>query len=239
MAEQTASLGQEEMCSLCQQAPTVRCLQAQKNESELCALVLDIHDGLVQNLFAAATQVYTLQQIVASDTAPDREILTQRLDRLAALLEHALQEIRTFVRAFGPDEIHQHDVRTMIEGLASQRAYVTGMHIQVEVGDDLPHPPLPVKVALYRIVQEALSNAYRHGHATQVHIHVERRDGSLMLEIEDNGQGFDMTTLASGSEAGHHLGLRGMYERVRALEGNIQVNSTPGRGTFIRVELPC
>ncbi len=242
MGERTTAreADQDETCSLCQQTPTVRCLQAQKNESELCALVLDIHDGLVQNLFAAAAQVYTLQHMVANGTSIDKDILAQRLHRLAALLEHSLHEIRTFVRAFGPDEVHQHDVRTMIQGLAAQRADVTGMHIEVKVEGNLPHhPPLPVKVALYRILQEALSNAYRHGQATHVLIRVHSHEGHLVLHIEDDGRGFDMEALMNNADMGRHLGLRGMYERVRALDGNIQVTSTPGMGTTIRVELPC
>ncbi len=239
MSEQVSLTDPDGMCALCHQTPSVRCLQAQKNESELCALVLDIHDGLVQNLFAAATQVHALQHTIAGGAPLDRDGLVERLSRLAALLEHSLQEIRTFVRAFGPDELHQHDVRTMIEGLAAQRAYVTEMRIHVDVDSGLSHPSLPVKVALYRIVQEALSNAYRHGQATRVFVHVHQRDGNLVLKIKDNGRGFDFAALVNNAEAGRHLGLRGMYERVRALDGSIQVASTPGEGTIIYVELPC
>lgn len=231
---------EEEVCALCDQPPSIHCLQAQKNEAALYALVLDIHDGLVQNLFAAYSQVHSLRQVLDDPAGPpDARALAQGLQRVAALLENSLLEIRTFVRAFGSEEVHRYDLRTMVEGLAAQRQDLMGMRIRVTVDPDVPPPPLPVKVALYRILQEALANAYRHAKATEVRVRVSRRGPDLVLEVADNGQGFDPQPILDNPAATNHLGLRGMRERVRTLGGAFHIMSSPGKGTTIRVEIGC
>ena len=226
-----------EVCALCAQ-PSIHCLQARRNEQDLTALVLDIHDGLVQNLFAAYAQIHMLRRAVEDIGPPDVEGLQEGLNRVALLLESSLGEIRTFVRAFGPDEAHNQDLRRMVEDLAAQRRELTGMDVRVHVDGDFPTPPLAIRVALYRILQEALANAYRHAHATRVDVHLYRRGPILGLRVRDNGRGFDVDAVLASPTTGGHLGLRGVRERVQTLGGKFEVTSVPGRGTVLQVELP-
>ncbi len=227
------------LCPICRTRPEGYCLQAELNEAALCSLILDLHDGLVQNLFAAFSQIHSLRQFVAHAGA-DGQALEQGLRRIGELIESSLQEIRGFVGAFGPEEFEKQDLRAMVEGLAMQREDLTGMRIAVEVAEELPHVPLPVKIALFRILQEAFSNAYRHARAERLQVRLLRDGDSVHLEILDDGQGFDpQTVLETASGSGGHLGLRGMRDRVHMLGGTFHLESAPGQGTAIRVWIPC
>jgi len=200
--------------------------------------VLDIHDGLVQDLFAASAQVHSLRQALEREEV-DARTLARGLQQVAFLLEHALQEIRAFVHAFGPQALHRRDVKTMVEELVEQRRRLTGMDIRVAISPRLPSPSPPVKVAMYRILQEALANAYRHAAATAVQVRVARQDAWLVMEIVDNGRGFDPEAALQAPRTDKGLGLRGMQERVQALGGTLTIRSAAGEGTCIRVALPC
>lgn len=92
---------------------------------------------------------------------------------------------------------------------------------------------LRVKEALYRIAQEALQNIVRHAHATQVQVVLTCSDDELVLEVRDNGSGFD----PGGSFPGH-LGLSSMRERAQRLDGNLELDSEPGAGTTVRARVP-
>ena len=94
--------------------------------------------------------------------------------------------------------------------------------------------PLPVKITLYRVLQESLANGFRHGGGVDQRVTLNMRDGELLVEIADCGKGFDpQATAVEG-----HLGLAGMRERVEILGGTFSVQSTPGRETVIRTTLP-
>jgi signal transduction histidine kinase len=96
--------------------------------------------------------------------------------------------------------------------------------------------PSAIETALYRIVQEALTNVVRHARATRVDVLLERRDEQVILVVEDNGHGF-AADLAQQAQAGH-LGLVGMQERAEMLNGTLVIESTPDSGTTIVIEVP-
>lgn len=238
MPHQTPARERADLCPVCQSEPKGSCLQAEISEAALYSFILDLHDGLVQNLFAAFSQAHSLRQFVV-DEGPDGKVLAQGLQRISDLIESSLQEIRSFVGAFGPGEFEKQDLRAMVEGLAMQREDLTGIRVTVEAAEELPPVSLPVKIALYRILQEAFSNAYRHAHAQRQHIRLFRSGDSLQLEVSDDGQGFDpQAVLQTAPGTGGHLGLRGMRDRVHMLGGTFHVESGLSRGTVIRVRIP-
>jgi signal transduction histidine kinase len=120
--------------------------------------------------------------------------------------------------------------------LRKQVAALQARHqLQVEAAlYDEPDVSLPVKEALYRIGQEALHNTAKHARATEVRLSLARIDDDLLLEISDNGAGFD----AAGSFPGH-LGLHSMRERAERLGGTLAIESAAGAGTRIQVRVPC
>jgi signal transduction histidine kinase len=98
--------------------------------------------------------------------------------------------------------------------------------------------PSPAKTALYRIVQEALTNVARHAQARQVSLLLEARDSSVVVIVEDDGCGFEVERLMRGPLDEHWLGLYGMRERAELLGGTLTIESAPGVGTTVFVEVP-
>jgi PAS domain S-box-containing protein len=127
---------------------------------------------------------------------------------------------------------------------AALRWYVTrytmrsGIAAEV-IGDSamgtLPHD---VETACFRITQEALANTARHSRATKATVQIERRNGQLHLAVHDNGIGFNSRKLLAGATAARVPGLRGMQERALAIRGQIEINSRPGSGTDIILDVP-
>jgi signal transduction histidine kinase len=207
----------------------------QVTERELQRILLDIHDGPVQHMYAALSQLDLLRRAVdAGEAAEARE----RMERIRVLLEGGLNEVRSFIGAFRPPEFEARGLVALLEGLALQHEAMTGTDIVLDVRGALPDVPLPVKIGLYRVLQEGLSNAYRHGGANLVTVRlrrvVRRGEPRLRISISDNGHGFDPGTVS----AGQHFGLQGMRDRVEMIGGRFRLRSRPGRGAMIAVEVP-
>jgi signal transduction histidine kinase len=95
-----------------------------------------------------------------------------------------------------------------------------------------------VEIALYRVVQEALTNVARHAQARRVYLHLARQGARVTVLIEDDGQGFDVEAMARQQASEPGLGLLGIRERVTTLGGRLEVQSQPGRGTRLFIEIP-
>jgi signal transduction histidine kinase len=128
----------------------------------------------------------------------------------------------------------------MLKGLIIQHENLTGSRIEMEVTEPLPNISVPVKIALYRILQEALSNAYRHAGTDRQYVRLYCQDQGICMEVTDEGAGFDVARLFDQTEAEHrlHIGLRGMKNRVDLLSGKFRLESSPGRGTHLLIWVP-
>lgn len=209
-------------------------------EEELQRIILDIHDGPVQKLFAALSQVNVLQAR-AKHGAVSLEQLTPILNRLSSLLESSLGEIKTSLGTFRPPEFARRDLLSVIEGLILQHEETTGYSVDLEARGAVPRISLPAKIALYRILQEALSNAYRHAGVKRARVVLSAVEGHVRLEVVDQGRGFSPPPLVGpeATERVEHIGLRGMRERVALVGGSFSIESAPGAGTRITVEVPA
>ena len=205
-------------------------------EWELQRILLDIHDGPVQHMYAALSQVDLMESALDRSSGLDPEVVLRK-DRIRKLLEDGLNEVRSFIGAFRAPEFEHRPLRQLVDELLLQHEDLTDTQIVLEADDDLPAADLPLRIALYRILQEGLSNAYRHGGASKVVVRLRRpRDDNprrLRLDIIDNGAGFD-TTNALGDA---HFGLRGMRDRVEMVGGTFALVSSPGEGTTVTVEV--
>jgi signal transduction histidine kinase len=211
-------------------------------EDELSRIVLDIHDGPVQYLFTALSLLTSLQNELSelpTDPPTDPKLLA-RLAQVGMLLESSLYEIRFFLGAFRPPEFRRRSLASIVEGLVIQHEDWTHVTVNLET-DSLPaDTPLAVKMAIYRVLQEALTNGYRHASVEEQWVRMWGEAGWIHLEVIDNGRGFMPPNLDDPVEAERedHIGLRGMHDRVRLLGGRYQLESAPGHGTRVLVSLP-
>lgn len=207
-------------------------------ERELQRIVLDMHDGPVQDIFAAVSHLQLLQRDLAAQPA-----LGRRADQAAQLLERALGEIRTLIGVFRPPGFERRSLGDVLEGLTVQHEAMTDQPVELSMDDALGDCVLPTKIALYRILQEALANGFRHAGATRQMVAVERAGAEVRMTVSDNGRGFDPArVLAAEADVGvegGHFGLRGIQDRIGMLGGTFSVESSPGQGTVLRVSVPA
>ena len=221
-------------------------------EDELSRIVLDIHDGPVQYLFTALTLLTSLQneladsqspqssQIPAASAPPTPELLA-RLAQVGMLLESSLYEIRFFLGAFRPPEFRRRSLASIVEGLVIQHEDWTHTTVHLEISSLPADTPLAVKMAIYRVLQEALTNGYRHAGVEEQWVRLRGSSGWIYLEVIDKGRGFQPPDLDDPAEAERedHIGLRGMHDRVRLLGGTYCLVSAPGQGTLVSVAIPA
>ncbi|HBY99434.1 MAG: sensor histidine kinase [Ardenticatenaceae bacterium] len=211
-------------------------------EEELSRIVLDIHDGPVQYLFAALSQLALLQtHLRCSDPyCPVDDVTRQTLTNIGALLENSLREIKHFLGTFRPPEFHRRDLLSIVEGLVIQHEEWTGDTVTLEIGEVPTDVALPVKIALYRILQEALSNAHRHAGVPNQEVRLWSEGEWICLTVDDHGRGFEPPPLEGplATEREEHIGLRGMRDRVSLVGGTFHLESRPGAGTRILVKVP-
>jgi signal transduction histidine kinase len=207
------------------------------SERELQRIVLDMHDGPVQDIFAALSQLQVLERALADDPASQ-----QRARQAIRLLERALGEIRDFIGAFRPPGFERRALGEIIEGLAVQHETLTNQTVELQLPEDLGDCALPTKIAIYRILQEGLANGHRHSGASRQRVSVARSAGAIELTVSDDGRGFDPQRVLASEEdvgvEGGHFGLRGIQDRVEMLGGAFALESAPGRGTSLTVTLP-
>ncbi len=208
-------------------------------EEELQRIVLDIHDGPVQNLFAALSQLALLRAHLQTLAEAPPECAVA-LARATQLLELSLHEIRNLLGAFRAPEFAKRGLAEVLEDLAVQHETFTGGAVTLEIKGPLPEVSLPVRIALYRILQEALSNVHRHAGVNAAIVTIWTQGGQLCLQVADDGRGFQPPPLSGpeATERHEHIGLRGMRERAALVNGELFVESQPEAGTLVRVEIP-
>ncbi|MBI4289395.1 MAG: GAF domain-containing sensor histidine kinase [Chloroflexi bacterium] len=210
---------------------TMHYLDAQeKQRRKIC---LDLHDGVAQWMMAAKQRIQTfdLELRAAPETAG-------RIREVEHMLSQSIGELRSVMADLQPPQVGEQGLPLVLLRMISTLSCRTGIHSHFRItGKEQPLPP-NTQVAIYRIVQESLSNVRKHAEAKDVTVILDHRDSRLALTVKDNGRGFDVSrTLASGESDGT-LGLVGIKERAEALAGSFDISSRPGAGTTVSVVLP-
>jgi len=209
-------------------------------EEELQRIVLDIHDGPVQHMFAALSHVRTLQRhCTRGDSIPSEEA-EKPLEQISGLLVAAMDEIRTFLGSFRSPDFLTQDLANIIQGLLLQHETFTDCQVEFARDSQPLIATLPIKIALYRICQEALSNSYQHSGADRQRVELRRKDGMITLSISDQGKGFVPPQLSgpTATEDARYIGLRGMRDRMALIGGQFDLETSPSKGVKITVSAP-
>jgi PAS domain S-box-containing protein len=191
-------------------------------------LARELHDSVSQALYGISLGVHTARMQLDRDPKE----LAESLDYVLELAEAALIEMRALIFELRPESL---ETEGLVNALTKQAAALharQGILVQLNLCQE-PGIPLKVKQDLYRIAQEALHNMVKHARASLVELNLDQTNEMIMLEIQDNGRGFDTTSSYPG-----HLGLHSMQERVKSLGGELLIESFPGQGTRIRAQVP-
>jgi PAS domain S-box-containing protein len=196
-------------------------------------LARELHDSVSQVLYGVGLGARTARALLdRAAIAPDlKASLAEPLDYVLSLAEAGLAEMRALIFELRPDALEKEG---LVAALTRQATAARARH-KLEVSTEFcrePTLPFAAKEALYRISQEALNNVAKHAQASQVDIHLKDDDRGITFEVRDNGIGLDPQCEYPG-----HMGIQSMRERVGELGGRLEIESSPGNGTRIRVRI--
>ena len=195
-----------------------RVLEAGQNERK--RLERNLHDGAQQRLVALSLELSVLQ------TKLDDPDASQSLDRARTEIASSLEELREIAQGIHPAVVSGHGLAVALEQLAVRAPVPVALNVDLD-----GHLPEPLEVAAYYLVSESLANVGKYAQASSVTVDVARSNGKVVVEIVDDGIG--------GADTERGSGLRGLADRVEALDGRLRIWSPAGGGTRIRAEMPC
>ncbi|HEX6988800.1 MAG TPA: sensor histidine kinase [Bacillota bacterium] len=213
------------------QALGVSIVRAQEEERR--RLARDIHDGPAQLLANVAFRIEMCERLLETDLPR----VQQELARLGELVRQSLQDVRKIIFDLRPMALDDLGLAPAVRGLAAELYNKTGLDCEVTVTGVERRLEQAIEIAAFRIVQEALTNVWKHAGTKKAFVSLHFTDDTVDIEVRDEGRGFDVTgDLAEPS--GDHFGLVNISERVSLLQGQFHVRSAPGKGTRLRVTLP-
>lgn len=205
-------------------------IQAQERERKRIAS--ELHDGIAQSIGVVK---YRIEDAVASFARenPDLDlgVLEGTIDDIKSLVD----EVRRISSNLSPSMLEDFGIQVAMEWLCKEfKGQNQDLDVSCSMSIDEAETPELVKVAIYRVAQEALQNISKHSTATRVKSRLESTDGGVKLVITDNGSGFDPDDVQSGFDGKSGLGLRSMRERVDATGGEFEIKPVPGKGVEVR-----
>ncbi len=196
---------------------------AEASDAERRRIARDLHDSVVQDLAGAA---FTLAGVSRTGVAS-----TEVLDRVGHSVRTSLRALRSLLVEIYPPDLHETGLRGALDDLLAP-VEQAGVHTELVV-EDLPELPPTAAAVVWRVAQEAVRNAARHGHPDHLRVALRGSGTGVTLVVEDDGAGFDPASLAGRDQ----FGLRGMRDLIREAGGSLEVRSAPGEGTRVRLEV--
>jgi signal transduction histidine kinase len=190
-------------------------------------LARELHDGLAQSVGLMAQQAELLTRL----SQRDRRAALAEAVALRQSVQHSLEELKSVVLGLQPPTLEP-GLEMALHHLASSVARYYNVKVRFQARGDTTKLPAPWELPLYRIAQEAVSNAVRHGQAQRVEVVLSVEPPLLSLSVQDDGRGFDPAPVPG------HRGLAHMKQRAQALGGSLHLQSSPGEGTTITTTVP-
>ncbi|WP_432928756.1 GAF domain-containing protein [Microbispora sp. CA-135349] len=201
---------------------------------ERTRMARELHDAVSQKLFSLRLTARAAAALARTD--PERA--AEAIERVERMAGEALTELRAVIVELRPAELDRHG---LVESLRKQAALLDRLHPVTVTFSAEGEPPADlapeIEVAVLRVAQEALHNAVRHARAARIGVRLAHDTAGLVLEVNDDGVGFDSAGFSGAGMRG--LGLPSMSDRAQAVGGTLSVSSAPGRGTTVRLEVPA
>jgi PAS domain S-box-containing protein len=209
-----------------------RIIKAQ--EAERTRIAQELHDGINQLIASVKMRLHKVEDSLPDLRPAAREIL-RRCDRL---LVKVLEENRRIAHNLRPTELDQLGLAAACRSFCRDVRLRTDLQLQCRLISPTRRLPHDIELQLFRIVQEAINNTEKHARAKAVKLQMRVQSNTLILKIQDDGQGFNVNALKPGKNMRHGLGLTNMRERALALGGTCEIKSQPRQGTSILVQMP-
>lgn len=204
-------------------------------EEERKQIALTLHDDTGQSLSMLIINLERLE-----DQLPSEEfLLLEKLSTTRLLAKETLANLRKIVYGLRPSILDDLGLIPAIRWYARTNLEDAGILVEINANGEVEPLPSPLNSTLFRIAQEAINNIIRHSQAKMVEIYLSRQEGDILLEVKDDGQGFDLSCEREEALQLQHLGLLGMQERAELVGGNAELSSAPGKGTKILISVPC
>lgn len=203
-------------------------------EEERKRMARDLHDETSQ----AITSVIVGLQAIAESPPMESDILTQKIKALQSTAQKTLEEIHKVIYELRPSILDDLGLMPAIKWYAESRLENAGIKLYVETAGREERLSPDIEIAIFRIVQEAVTNMIKHARAESASISLDFSDDSVVFRIEDDGRGFSMERGLPSDARTKHFGLLGIKERVESLNGHFSVSSQPGKGTVIEITIP-
>ncbi len=208
-----------------------RRLEAAKEE-ERRHIARELHDDLGPALTAVVINLQLLGQ------EKDQAGVARRLEDSIDLVDRMVQQIRDLSLDLRPPLMDEMGLVGALKGYLETQAERTGLEIDVKGDPELDGLPPETEITVFRLAQEAVTNAIRHAEAARIAVNLRADGDGLEIVVEDDGKGFDVRALLEGPATVKNLGLVGMQERARMIGGELGIESAPGRGTRVRIRIP-
>ena len=204
-------------------------------EDERRRLARELHDDTLQSLIALNQRLQLLQ--MKSATATEEHETREEISELQGLADETIQNLRRLTRALRPIYLEDLGLVPALEMLAGE-IDEPALSVKFHCAGDVQRQDPQVELALYRMAQEALSNVSRHAGATQAQLSIVFTEEALVLEVEDNGQGFVVPDSPAAFAPAGHFGLLGLHERAEMIGARLLIHSGAGEGTRVSIRLP-
>jgi signal transduction histidine kinase len=208
---------------------TGRLMQIQ--DSERRRVARDVHDGLGQYLVGVKMGIDQLARRLADDPVNSPSVV-----EVSNLLNRAITETRTISHLLHPPLLDEIGLESALVVYTDGFGKRSGINVSVTVSPDLGRLDTDIETALFRVAQECLLNVHRHSNSATANVSLRRENGKVELQVRDEGVG--MTVSQDPSSGGLGVGLLGIQERIRQLDGNLQIRSGSGRGTLVVATVP-
>ena len=204
-----------------------------EREDERKALARELHDQIIQDMLSFN---YRLEEIEHIETSPT---LQQELASIRDGIRDMVSELRQLCSDLRPPSIEHHGLSAAIDSLAHEWAERNNVQLHLEIDPELGRLPEMIELSVFRIIQEGLNNIRKHAAAQHVRLSLQRTPAaSLLVRLEDDGQGLSTPVDLASLSVSKHFGLVGISERVALLGGSMNVESLQGSGTILQVEIP-
>ena len=195
-------------------------------DQERTRIARDIHDGAAQNIVHAIHKLEFIQRVLEKQP----EAALREIRRTSDILKESLHDLRYGISSLIPVQLEELGFDAALQNLLDEH---NTLKIDYE-RDDFTRLPLSLEVPIFRFIQEALNNVLKHAHASHVIIRIRVLVGLLLVEVSDNGKGFDVEEAMGTGRSLYHIGLRVMRERVQEAGGKWEISSKPGAGTTVK-----